>query len=81
MRYIYVIINPDTQTKVGEGRAHFINKRTIADAIRRKVGSNYGKGRTLINQRYEHVWELLDRWSHRVLYQVIITENKHAEKA
>ena len=39
MIYVYKIIDPYTQKVVGEGGTNFMNRRTIADAIRRQTGT------------------------------------------
>lgn len=81
MIYSYKIIDPYTQKVVGEGGMNFMNRRTIADAIRRQTGTVTKKGTAHVIQVYRLVWELQDRVNGSPIYRVIVTENKYAENA
>lgn len=81
MRYHYILVNPDKEEVIANGRLHFLNRRTIADAIRRKTGRSTTKGEALIIQVSQYVWELQLQASGRVLIRAHVTENKYAEKA
>lgn len=82
MKYFYTLINPDNPSEVlATGRLHFLNKRTVADAIRRKIGDSTKPGETLVIEVRELVWELQSRASRRPLYRMEVIENKYARNA
>lgn len=79
MKYSYKVIDPHTQRVVGEGSMNFLNRRTVADAIRRQTGSATSKGTAVVVQVYRLVWEIQDRATGSPIYRVVVTENKYAE--
>lgn len=81
MLYGLKIIDPYTQRIVGESRANFVNRRTIADAIRRQTGNATAKGTAVVVQVYRLVWELRDRVTGSPIYRVLVTEKKSVEDA
>ena len=64
----------------GEGTIRVITARTVADALRRKLGITFTQGCVRLIARSMFIWDMCDRIDERIYARLIIDEKPMEDK-